>query len=172
MKPPTTASRSIPSKQVNWREVRLDATELLYDYVHALDDGRYEDWLDFFTDSATYRIVARDNFDQGLPLSTMFCDGKGMMRDRVTALREALIYAPNYLRHIVSAIRIAGQDDDRYRLEANYVVFSTAHDQETRVFNAGKYFDECVYVNGQMKLAKKLVVYDSLVIPGLLAIPL
>jgi anthranilate 1,2-dioxygenase small subunit len=154
------------------RQVKYDATELLHDYVHALDDGRYEDWIDFFTDSANYRIVARDNFEQNLPLSTMFCEGQGMMRDRVTAIREALVFAPNYLRHVVSALRITGHADDRHRVEANYVVFSTAHDQETRVFNAGKYFDEIVYVDGQAKYASKLVVYDSLIIPGLLAIPL
>lgn len=157
---------------MNLQQVTFDATELLHAYVHALDDGRYEDWIDCFTDTATYRIVARDNFEQNLPLSTMFCDGQGMMRDRVTAIREALVFAPNYLRHVVSAIRITGHEDDRHRVEANYVVFSTAHDQETRVFNTGKYMDEIVYLNGRVKLAKKLVVYDSLIIPGLLAIPL
>lgn len=172
MRPTASETRARPSARVDLREVRFDATELLHDYVHALDDGRYEEWVDFFTDTATYRIVARDNFEQNLPLSTMFCDGQGMMRDRVRAIREALVYAPNYLRHIVSAIRITGHEEDRYRAEANYVVFSTAHDQETRVFNTGKYFDEIVYLNGRAKLAKKLVVYDSLIIPGLLAIPL
>ena len=164
--------RSTASSRLSAREVAYDATELLHAYVHALDDQRYEDWVDYFTDNATYRVMARDNFEQDLPLSTMFCDGKGMMRDRVTALREALVYAPNYLRHVVSAIQVTGSENDRYRVEANYVVFSTARDQETKVFNVGKYFDEIVYVNGRPKLAKKLVVYDSLIIPGLLAIPL
>jgi anthranilate 1,2-dioxygenase small subunit len=40
--------------------------------------------------------VARDNYERPLPLATMFCQGKGMVRDRVIAIREALIYAPNY----------------------------------------------------------------------------
>ena len=149
-----------------------DATELIHAYVHALDNGEYERWVDFFTDDALYKIVARDNHERALPLATMFCQGKGMMRDRVIAIREALVYAPNYLRHVVSAVRVTDADGERFAAEANYVVFSTAYNDETKVFNAGKYVDEIVYIAGQPKFKRKLVVYDSLRIPSLLAIPL
>lgn len=148
------------------------ATELLHAYVHALDNGEYERWPDFFTDDALYKIVARDNFERDLPLATLFCNGKGMMRDRVLAIREALVYSPNYLRHIVSAVRVTAGDSTRIAVEANYAVFSTAQDEETRVFNTGKYIDEIVWVDGAPKFEKKLVVYDSLLIPSLLVIPI
>ena len=148
------------------------AAELLHAYVHTLDNGDYERWADFFTDDALYKIVARDNFERDLPLATLFCSGKGMMRDRVVAIREALVYAPNYLRHIVSAARVTGGDGDRIAAEANYVVFSTAQDDESKVFNTGKYVDEIVWLDGTPKFQKKLVVYDSLVIPSLLVIPI
>jgi anthranilate 1,2-dioxygenase small subunit len=159
-------------RPVNLRDAAFDAAELLHSYVHALDDGQYERWPDFFTDDALYKIVARDNYERDLPLATLFCQGKGMMKDRVTAIRDALVYAPNYLRHVVSAVRVTDLDGDCFRAEANYVVFSTRHDEETRVFNAGKYLDEIVYVDGKAKFKNKLVVYDSLVIPSLLVIPL
>lgn len=150
----------------------LDATELIHAYVHALDNGQYERWTDFFTEDALYKIVARDNYERDLPLATMFCQGKGMMRDRVIAIREALVYSPNYLRHLVSAVRVIDANGDRFAVEANYVVFSTAYNEETKVFNSGKYLDEIVYVDSQAKFNKKLVVYDSLLIPGLLVIPI
>ena len=148
------------------------AAELLHAYVHALDNGEYERWPDFFTDDASYRIVARDNFERELPLATLFCDGKGMMRDRVTAIREALVYAPNYLRHIISAVRVIDGDGNRIAAESNYVVFSTAQDEESKIFNTGKYIDEIVWTDGRAKFRKKLVVYDSLLIPSLLVIPI
>jgi 3-phenylpropionate/cinnamic acid dioxygenase small subunit len=81
---------------VKLREMTWDAAELVHAYVHALDNGEYERWVDFFTEDALYKIVARDNYERSLPLATMFCQGKGMVRDRVIAIREALIYAPNY----------------------------------------------------------------------------
>ena len=154
------------------QEITFAASELLHAYVHTLDNGEYERWPDFFTEDALYKIVARDNFERDLPLATLFCNGTGMMRDRVVAIREALVYSPNYLRHIVSAVRVTASDGDRFQAESNYVVFSTAQDEETRVFNTGKYVDEIVWVGGVPKFQKKLVVYDSLVIPSLLVIPI
>jgi 3-phenylpropionate/cinnamic acid dioxygenase small subunit len=148
------------------------AAELLQAYVHALDNGEYERWPDFFTEDALYKIVARDNYERDLLLATLFCRGQGMMRDRVIAIREALVYSPNYLRHMVSAVRVIDGDGGRFAAESNYVVFSTAHDEETKVFNAGKYIDEIVYADGRAKFQKKLVVYDSLLIPSLLVIPI
>jgi anthranilate 1,2-dioxygenase small subunit len=148
------------------------AAELLHAYVHALDNGEYERWPDFFTEDALYKIVARDNYERDLPLATLFCRGKGMMRDRVIAIREALVYSHSYLRHMVSAVRVIDGDGGGFAAESNYVVFSTAHDEETRVFNAGKYIDEIVYADGRAKFQKKLVVYDSLLISSLLVIPL
>ncbi|MGH7855101.1 MAG: aromatic-ring-hydroxylating dioxygenase subunit beta [Candidatus Binatia bacterium] len=157
---------------VKLREMTFDAADLLHAYVHALDNGQYERWADFFTEDALYKIVARDNYERDLPLATMFCQGKGMMRDRVIAIREALVYSPNYLRHLVSAVRVTDANGGSFAVEANYVVFSTAYNNETKVFNSGKYLDEIVYVEGQAKFNRKLVVYDSLLIPSLLVIPL
>jgi anthranilate 1,2-dioxygenase small subunit len=157
---------------VKLREMTFDAAELIHAYAHALDNGQYERWVDFFTEDALYKIVARDNYERDLPLATMFCQGKKMMRDRVMAIREALVYSPNYLRHLVSAVRVTDANEDRFAVEANYVVFSTAYNDETKVFNSGKYLDEIVYVDGQARFNRKLVVYDSLLIPSLLVIPL
>ena len=154
------------------QEATFAAAELLHAYVHTLDNGEYERWPDFFTEDALYKIVARDNYEHGLPLATLFCNGTGMMRDRVIAIRVALVYSPNYLRHIVSAVRVTDGDGNRFAAESNYVVFSTARDEETKVFNSGKYIDEIVYVDGRAKFHKKLVVYDSLLIPSLVLIPI
>ncbi|HWP58974.1 MAG TPA: aromatic-ring-hydroxylating dioxygenase subunit beta [Candidatus Acidoferrales bacterium] len=154
------------------KDLTFAAEQLLHAYTLTLDDGRYEEWPDFFTEDALYKVIARENFDRGLPLATMFCDGKGMMRDRVVAIREASIYAPAYLRHLVSSVRIAGQENESYRVESNYAVLSTRHNEETKVFNAGKYLDRIVFVNGAAKFKEKVVVYDTLQIPSLLVIPI
>jgi len=154
------------------RDVKFAADDLTNAYVQALDDGRYEEWPEFFTDDALYKVVARDNFERRLPLATMFCDGKAMMKDRVVAVREACIYAPNYLRHVVSAARVTPLEHGAYAVQSNYVVFSTAHNEETKVFNAGRYMDEVVLHDGAARFRKKIVVYDTLQIPSLLVIPL
>jgi len=160
------------AKRLNLRDVKFEADELMHAYVQALDDGRYEEWPEFFTDEALYKIIARDNFERNLPLATMFCAGKAMMKDRVVALCEACVYSANYLRHLVSAVRVSAGENDGYIVQSNYVVFSTAYNEETKVFNAGRYMDEIVFIDGIPKLRKKIVVYDTLQIPSLLAIPI
>lgn len=154
------------------REIRWAAEELLNDYVQCLDEERYEEWPEFFTDNGVYKIVARENVERNLPVATMSCTSKGMMKDRVVAIRNAAVYSPRYLRHIVGSVRIVGRDGDSYSLQANYAVFETLQDEETKVFNVGNYRSKVVFVDGRPKFQEKLVIYDSLQIPGLLVIPI
>ena len=156
---------------MNLRDVKYEVEELIHAYAEALDEGRYEEWPEFFTESASYRIIARDNFERNLPLATIACDGKAMMKDRVLAIREACVYAPNYLRHLVSGIRVSGPQNGAYQVQSNYVILSTAYNEETKVFNAGRYLDEVVMAGGA-KFRKKVVIYDTLQIPSSLVIPI
>jgi 3-phenylpropionate/cinnamic acid dioxygenase small subunit len=44
------------------RELRLELEQLYADYVGCLDEERFEDWPQFFTEDCIYRIVPRENF--------------------------------------------------------------------------------------------------------------
>lgn len=157
---------------MNLRDATFEAEQLLRAYVQVLDDENYEQWPDFFTDGALYKIIARDNYERDLPLATLFCEGKAMMQDRVVAIRQATLFPRAFLRHLVSTVRVTGREEERYLIQSNYVVFSTLYNEETKVFNAGKYLDEVVFVGGRAKFKKKIVVYDTLQIPSLLVIPI
>jgi anthranilate 1,2-dioxygenase small subunit len=157
---------------VNLRELRFEFEELLTDYTQCLDEGRLEEWPEFFTERGVYKIIGRENVEQERPLATMFCDSKPMMKDRVTAIRKALFYSPRYLRHLTSNLKIVRQEGDAWLAQANYVVFQTLQDEETKVFIAGKYVDKIVFENGGYKFREKIVVYDTLQIPSMIVIPI
>jgi anthranilate 1,2-dioxygenase small subunit len=157
---------------VETRVFKLEAVELLDEYVQCLDDDRLEEWPEFFIATGMYRIVSRENVDRNLPIATMSCTSQGMMKDRVVAIRKASVYSPRYLRHLVSNVRVAGADGTARRIEANYVVFQTLQDQETKVFNVGRYRATIVLIDGRAKFSELTVIYDSLQIPGLLVIPI
>jgi len=152
--------------------IKAEAEEMISAYVHCLDDDRIEEWPEFFTETAVYKIVGRDNVDRNLPIATMSCHGKGMMKDRVNAIRNASVYSPRYLRHLVSSVRVVERQDDSHLVQAGFVVFQTLQDEETKVFMAGKYRSKIVFIEGRPKFQEKIVIYDSLQIPGLLVIPL
>src|SRR5438046_4814181 len=86
--------------------LRDEIEELYANYCACLDDGELERWPDFFTDACVYKIIPRENFDRGLPLALVLCESKGMLQDRVEALRRTSVYAPRALRHLVSNIRL------------------------------------------------------------------
>ena len=92
--------------------LRLEIEDLYADYAACLDEGELERWPDFFVESGVYRVVSRENYDQDLPLATMLCEGRGMLRDRVHSIRETSMFAPRYLRHLVSAVRVRSEGDE------------------------------------------------------------
>ena len=63
-------------------------------------------------------------------------------------------------------------DGERIHCEANYAVLRTKLSQATTVFNAGRYIDEVVRTPDGLKFAKKLVVYDSEMIPNSIIYPI
>ena len=152
--------------------LRLELDDLYTAYAACLDDGELERWPEFFTDECRYEIVPRENFDRGLPLALMRCESKGMLVDRVAALRRASVYAPRALRHLISGIRVTAGGDTDLRAQANYAVLQTLPDEETTVFNAGRYIDRLVREAGTLKFRERLCVFDSILVPGSLVYPI
>lgn len=152
--------------------LRHEVEELLYDYVQTIDDDRLEQWPEFFVEDCEYAIIPRENTDLGLPAAVIFCDSQGMLHDRVVALRKANIYPEHYSRHIVSNMRVIANADGVIHAEGNYLVLQTRMDGDTKIYNAGKYIDEIIRVDGQLRYRKKTCVFDTHRIQTLLVTPI
>jgi anthranilate 1,2-dioxygenase small subunit len=153
-------------------DLRYELEELYAEYVACLDEERLEEWPEFFTDDAVYRIIPRENFDRGLPIATLHCESKGYLKDRVVAIRQTAVYAPRYIRRLVSNIRILGWQDGGLRVRANYAAFETLRDELTRVFSVGRCHDKLVVAENRLKFKEKLVIFDSELVPNSLIYPL
>jgi len=95
-----------------------------------------------------------------------------MLKDRVSALRQANIYEPQRYRHLVSSIKIVEAHADTLDLVANFLVVRTMQEGDMTLFAAGRYLDRVRRQDGNWKFARKDVVLDSRQIDTLLAIPL
>jgi anthranilate 1,2-dioxygenase small subunit len=151
--------------------LRLRIESLFADYVHCIDDDALEQWPDFFTKDALYRITSRENFTLGLPVCLVYCEGRGMMADRISAMRQANIYEPHSYNHNISALKILSVATDGIRTQSNFAVFRTMADGAMSLFNCGRYMDRIVEENGVLKFAERLVVLESRRIDTLLVIP-
>jgi salicylate 5-hydroxylase small subunit len=149
------------------------ALQNLYsDYSACLDQGDFEKWPEFFLEECEYRIQPRENYERKMPLSIMWLESKGMLKDRVYGIRETLYHDPYYQRHIVSAPRVISTEDDEIRSEANYLVLRTKQDELAEVFSVGRYIDVVRKTNDGLKFKSRLCIFDSELIPNSIIYPI
>lgn len=146
--------------------------QLYADYAAAVDSGNWDSWPEFFTEQCTYKIQPRENFERGFPLATLALTSKGMLKDRVYGIQETLYHDPYYQRHVVGAPIVRMVEEGRIHCEANYAVFRTKYDKESTVFNVGRYVDTIVQTPAGLKLAERLCIYDSEMIPNSIIYPI
>jgi anthranilate 1,2-dioxygenase small subunit len=143
---------------------------LMDDYISCIDEDRLEEWPDFFTADCRYEIKPRENEAAGLPIALLLCDNRGMLADRVTALRHANIYQPHVYRHFWSGLVIGAVDAATIACSANYMVLQTLQDGETRVFQTGRYYD-LIERGPRLRYRSRLAVYDTSRVQTLLVRP-
>ena len=153
-------------------ESQLKVQDLNARYVEAIDEGRFEDWADFFTEHCKYRITTAENVEQGLPLSIIYATSRAMLRDRVKALREANVYEAQRYRHVLGPSRLEPAEDGSVGARTNFMVARVMHTGDTALFATGRYLDRVVLAGGAALFAEKTVILDSRQIDTLLAIPL
>ena len=146
--------------------------QLNAEYARAIDDDRLEEWPEFFADACVYTITSIDNHRRGLPVGLMYADSKGMLCDRVTALRQANIYERQAYRHLVGLPAILGEADGGLRVETPFLVVRIMRDGRMDLFATGRYLDLVVELAGTLRFRERIVVCDSSRVDTLLAIPL
>ena len=153
-------------------ELKSEIDALLNEYAQCIDNDELESWPDFFTDECLYRVIPRENHEVGLPTAVMWCDSRGMLQDRITALRHANVYQVQWYRHIISNPVITTEDGETFNVQSNYAVFKTCNDGESTVYNVGRYVDVIVRVNGVLKFKERTAIYDTHRITTLMVIPI
>jgi salicylate 5-hydroxylase small subunit len=153
-------------------QLRQDIADLYAAYAACLDDGRYDEWPDFFTEDAWYRVVPRENYERGLPLSTMSLKGRAMMKDRIYGVTNTIFHAPYYQRHVIGLPLVTADGDKLFSVKASYCVFRTKRDCTPETFNVGQYVDIIENADGVLKFTQKFCVFDNDLIPNSLIYPI
>ncbi|HYF60220.1 MAG TPA: aromatic-ring-hydroxylating dioxygenase subunit beta [Burkholderiaceae bacterium] len=155
--------------------MRAELDALYADYAAALDDRRYDDWIDLFVDDCRYLLQPRENFERGLPLATLAFESKGMLRDRVYGVTRTLFHAPYVQRHLIGPLRVLSVGaDGSVDVQAGYAVHRTKVHERSEVFNVGQYLDRVVRdpADGRLRFAVKRAVFDSETIPNSIIHPI
>jgi anthranilate 1,2-dioxygenase small subunit len=153
-------------------QIRSAIEQLMADYAEAIDDDRLEEWPQLFTERCRYLVTNQDNHSAGLPHGTIFANSRGMLEDRVSALRDANIYERQRYRHIISRPQISQAEGDLVEAKTGFVVFRIMHNGDTELFVTGLYLDKFDISGERPLLAERIVVCDSRKLDTLLALPL
>jgi 3-phenylpropionate/cinnamic acid dioxygenase small subunit len=152
-------------------ELRARLADLYCAYDDVLNDGELERWPELFTDACVYKVLPRENHEQGFPVAVIYCESRNMLVDRVVALRETALYAPRIVRRFTSGVCLRAVGDDGLRLTANFAHVQTMPDQPSELFLCGRYLDRVVDDGNALRFAERLCVYDSTIVPTSLVYP-
>src|SRR4051812_29175357 len=145
--------------------LRAAIADLYHAYAEALDDCAFERWPDFFVEDCFYKVTARHNHELGLPLGEMYCESKGMLLDRVTAIRQTSMYVPRRVRHFITNIRVRAVGPQGIESRANFALHQTLPEAATALFLSGQYRDRIVEQDGTLLFAERLCIHDALQVP-------
>ncbi len=153
--------------------IERERIELLNEaYAWCIDDGELEGWPRFFTDPCLYRILPRENLEEGLPGCLVYFDSQAMLRDRVLCIREVNIYAPHAVRHLLGRPAVRARPEGGVTVRTNFMVAHTDHEGHSAMFAVGEYRDIVVEDSGELKFRERTVILDTFTVPSHLAEPL
>jgi anthranilate 1,2-dioxygenase small subunit len=157
---------------VSGLEERLHLADLFGRYGQLIDGGDLRGWLGLFAAECAYRIVPRDNYDRGLPVTLLQCDNRRQLNDRVASLLEANKYNLHVDCHVVGMPLVTGRDRGVIRVEASFLVLQADAEGVGSLFAFGRYVDEVVSENGGLRFRSKVVVVDNFEIPRAISTPI
>lgn len=152
--------------------VRLLVEDFLNDYCHQLDDNNVDGWASFFASNGVYQVTTRENEEAGYPLGIILCEGRGMMEDRIKALKTANIFESHVYNHILGRPDIQMEDVNLYRARSNFIIYRTMYDGKAELFATGKYLDFISHTSDGLVFNERKVVIDSRRVDTLLVVPI
>jgi 3-phenylpropionate/cinnamic acid dioxygenase small subunit len=149
--------------------------QFLYEEAALLDERRFHEWLDLFTEDTHYWMPIRSTRARGqedLELTaedenSYFDEDKSMLEQRVAKLDTGWSWAedpPSRTRHIVSNVRLlTGPADGEVTALCNFVVYRSrlAVDEDLWI---GRREDVLRKVGGAWKIARRHIFLDQTVL--------
>jgi 3-phenylpropionate/cinnamic acid dioxygenase small subunit len=160
-----------PSARVD-ADLALDINDLLDDYTTLIDRDNLEKWPALFVSDGTYRVLSRENVERGLSAPLIYYYSQAMMRDRVTALYDALTYEFVYTRHVTSPPRLSLRADGDVSVTSSFSIFQSTEAGVTRTFAVGAYEDIVTQTEHGVRFRCRDVMLDTFGVLNNIAIPL
>ncbi len=160
--------------------LKHEVEDFLYREADLLDERRYEEWLDLFTEDAHYWMPLRRNVPREKPEreftrqgadANWFDEGKDTLRRRVRQILTGIHWAeepPSRICHIISNIQLMpeaplGHGPGEVGVRSRFIVYRNRLETETD-FLVGKREDLLRREEGDWRIARRKIVLDQSVL--------
>ena len=159
--------------------LKEEIEELLYREAELLDERRFEDWLDLFTEDARYWMPMRRNVPAEEPEREFtregvdvnwFDEGKDTLTRRVKQIRTGVHWAeqpPSRICHMVSNVQLLDASDgpspDEVAVKSRFLIYRNRVETETDIL-VGKREDLLRRVDGAWRIARRKIILDQSVL--------
>jgi 3-phenylpropionate/cinnamic acid dioxygenase small subunit len=161
-------------------ETQLAVERLLAYEAYLLDERRFADWLDLFTEDGTYSISVRElaqppgeqNPSAAVAEPPLVNEPRDYLVTRVRRLDTRLAHAeqpPSLTRHLVTNVLILEDRGVEARVASSFQVYQARLDISESIF-FGKRDDLLRRVDGKWRIARRHAVLDASLLPRTLTI--
>jgi 3-phenylpropionate/cinnamic acid dioxygenase small subunit len=109
--------------------------------VRLLDERRFRDWMNLFTDDGTYWVPAAPNQESPFNQASLFYDDRQLMKTRIERLEHPLIHVqtpPSHTVHLVSNVTIESRDEAQSEVLLASSVIMVEYRQDNQRLFAGR----------------------------------
>jgi 3-phenylpropionate/cinnamic acid dioxygenase small subunit len=141
----------------------------LYREAKLLDTGKFDQWLDLFTDDLHYWMPMRSTRERGVETLTgpgemaHFDDSKPTLTLRVKRLDTKSAWAedpPSHTRRLVTNVLVEPQGDGEWLVESNFLIYRTRLGRIENLF-IGAREDLLRSHDDSFRIARRTIVLDS-----------
>jgi 3-phenylpropionate/cinnamic acid dioxygenase small subunit len=134
--------------------------EALFNYARTVDEQRFHDWLDLFTEDATYSVMTYENQqDQGLYL--VKDEGKEALKERAAYVLGFWQAPRGKMLHAISNVDVAEISATQAHVRSYLVVYRTARDGDTQLHCCGTAEDVLVREGDRWLFKQRAIVVDN-----------
>jgi ethylbenzene dioxygenase subunit beta len=139
---------------------RAPFEEFLFQEAKLLDERRFRDWMELFTDDGTYWVPSVPNQESPFNQASLFYDDRELMRTRIERLEHPRIHVqtpPSRTAHLIGNVVVEAADaaKDEY-LVGSTVIMVEFRDEAQRVF-AGRQHHRLRRAGASFRIVQKRV---------------
>jgi len=161
-------------------ELQMEIERLVSYEAYLLDEHRFDEWLELFTEDATYAVSTReavprtvDGSDALSATVLLFDEDRAFTTARVKRMSTKLAHAEqpaSLTRHLITNVLVHGEKaDGLLHASASFQVYQQRPDLAEQVFY-GKREDGLRRVDGGWRIARREVVLDTSLLPRTISI--